>query len=291
MKSAASKFKKVCDKRNQSAQCVVIDDVKALKQGTHRGSKATSKTSTKHKTTEAARRDKMSHHNNTSSNTDLAVPKAEDQDGVIGTLGSETSEDGNIYHCIVCGKTGTIVCCDKCPRSFHPICLHLNENDLPDCWQCPYCPKDATEQDGDRFKEGKYYEELVLKYQSHNGCPGDSEDNDERMHHYCHSVLILDKILAIIDRLLQHDFGYIFAVPVSTIDLPDYHKIVKKPMDLGTIKFDIINSAYSSRLSDFQKVEMNELTEMDYIILEVLKDLELVWHNCLLYNREGKIIY
>jgi hypothetical protein len=355
LNSVASNFKKVCDKQNQGAQCVVIDDVKALKYGTHQGAsqpKATpkakskvtkrSKKSAKHKITKAAQRDKMTHHKSASLNvakspdrkipmirvpkvpanelpsemykgidldpslendyrtvftpngsyvrTDLPVPKAEDQHGVNGTSEFETGEDGNVDYCLICGKAGSVVCCDKCPRSFHHTCLNINENDLPDRWQCPHCPKDTTEQDGDRFKEGKYYEELVLKYQSHDGVPGDNDDNEKRMHHYCQSVLLLDKILAIIDRLLQHDFGNIFAVPVSTKDVPDYRKIVKKPMDLGTIKNNIVNGTYSGRLSDFKRVEMKELSEMEYIILEVLKDLELVWHNCLLYNREGKII-
>ncbi|KAI9922781.1 hypothetical protein PsorP6_000149 [Peronosclerospora sorghi] len=37
---------------------------------------------------------------------------------------------------------GDLVCCDKCPRSFHLKCLRITENDLPEGdWQCEECKK------------------------------------------------------------------------------------------------------------------------------------------------------
>ncbi|KAI9919389.1 hypothetical protein PsorP6_017273 [Peronosclerospora sorghi] len=37
---------------------------------------------------------------------------------------------------------GDLVCCDKCPRSFHLKFLRMTENDLPEGdWQCDECKK------------------------------------------------------------------------------------------------------------------------------------------------------
>jgi hypothetical protein len=60
------------------------------------------------------------------------------QDSYIG-------HDGNKYFCQVCKELGEIVCCDGCPRAFHPTCLPVNgESHLSllrddDPWFCPVC--------------------------------------------------------------------------------------------------------------------------------------------------------
>lgn len=53
--------------------------------------------------------------------------------------------DGNKFYCQVCGGFGEIVCCDGCPRVYHPDCissthpsrLALDRDDDP--WYCPEC--------------------------------------------------------------------------------------------------------------------------------------------------------
>merc|ERR1712146_95280 len=54
--------------------------------------------------------------------------------------------------------------------------------------------------------------------------------------------------------------------------LTDYPVIVKRPMDLGTIKMKLENGEY-------QKAQ------------EVIEDVRLVWTNCKLYNMEGSYFY
>lgn len=53
-------------------------------------------------------------------------------------------DDGNLYFCHFCKGMGNVVCCDGCPRVFHPSCLpegqsklSLNSDDDP--WYCPIC--------------------------------------------------------------------------------------------------------------------------------------------------------
>lgn len=54
-------------------------------------------------------------------------------------------KDGNQYYCQVCSGFGDVVCCDGCPRVFHPLCVPANspsrtslDND-DDPWFCPEC--------------------------------------------------------------------------------------------------------------------------------------------------------
>ncbi|KAI9895848.1 hypothetical protein PsorP6_018616 [Peronosclerospora sorghi] len=55
---------------------------------------------------------------------------------------SERDLDTNLDYCEVCQGAGDLVCCDKCPRSFHLKCLRMTENDLPEgYWQCDECKK------------------------------------------------------------------------------------------------------------------------------------------------------
>ena len=35
---------------------------------------------------------------------------------------------------------------------------------------------------------------------------------------------------------MNHKDGWPFDRPITKVDAPDYHKLIKKPMDLGTIK-------------------------------------------------------
>jgi hypothetical protein len=53
--------------------------------------------------------------------------------------------DGNKFYCQVCKELGEIVCCDGCPRAFHPQCLPEQGESLQsllrddDPWFCPVC--------------------------------------------------------------------------------------------------------------------------------------------------------
>lgn len=46
-------------------------------------------------------------------------------------------ENSNI--CVVCGNSGTLYCCDSCPRSFHEKCHIHPINRKRDPWYCLFC--------------------------------------------------------------------------------------------------------------------------------------------------------
>ena len=71
----------------------------------------------------------------------------------------------------------------------------------------------------------------------------------------------------------KHQFGWPFHTPVDTmkLNLPDYHKIIKHPMDFGCIKKRLENNFYFSAK-------------------ECIKDFNTVFTNCYVYNKAGEDI-
>mmetsp|Transcript_13569 Transcript_13569/g.19940 ORF Transcript_13569/g.19940 Transcript_13569/m.19940 type:complete len:199 (-) Transcript_13569:198-794(-) len=65
-----------------------------------------------------------------------------------------------------------------------------------------------------------------------------------------------------------------FLAPVDWrgLGLPDYPKIIKKPMDLGTVKNKLKTGRYHS-------------------LQDCADDVRLVWKNCMKYNKEDSEIY
>jgi E1A/CREB-binding protein len=74
----------------------------------------------------------------------------------------------------------------------------------------------------------------------------------------------------VLKKLMDAEYGWIFKQPVDPVDLnlPDYFDVVKKPMDLGTVKKKLDNSVYRD-------------------IDEFIGDVRLVFDNAILYNGNG----
>ena len=70
----------------------------------------------------------------------------------------------------------------------------------------------------------------------------------------------------------KHQHGWPFYQPVDTIKLglPDYFKIVKYPMDMGTVKKRLENNYY-------------------WCAQECVDDIKLMFNNCYLYNKPGEV--
>jgi Transcription factor involved in chromatin remodeling, contains bromodomain len=190
-------------------------------------------------------------------------------------------EDGNVDYCSECQKTGDIICCDVCPRGFHAVCLALDTSTLAGRWECPRCLQDSTQQPQD-LVEGTYYlDKLKSVFEQFSSTKAFEQ-----------KVGTLSKIFDAIMVLTEYEFGNIFSEPVDVKAVRDYKKYVKRPMDLGTITSRLLKGSYckaSSRTKD--RVGADGITEMDVVILNVLKDIEQIWHNCFLYNREGEFWY
>ena len=73
-------------------------------------------------------------------------------------------------------------------------------------------------------------------------------------------------------QISQHRFGNIFHNPIKKSEAPDYSDIVKRPMDLKTIKSRVKDGFISNSL-EFQR------------------DIFLMFANAMMYNRPGSEIY
>lgn len=73
-------------------------------------------------------------------------------------------------------------------------------------------------------------------------------------------------------QISQHRNGTIFHNPIRTSEAPDYHDIVKRPMDLKTIKNRVRDGVVTTS-SEYQR------------------DIYLMFANSLMYNRPNSDIY
>lgn len=76
----------------------------------------------------------------------------------------------------------------------------------------------------------------------------------------------------LVDEIIKNKNAWPFTRPVSVSDVPDYFDVIKKPMDFGKIKSKL-------NLGDYRSNE------------QVMKDIELVFYNCDLYNNSSTEIY
>lgn len=77
---------------------------------------------------------------------------------------------------------------------------------------------------------------------------------------------------SLIDEVIKHKYGWPFLKPVSVSEVPDYFDVIKQPMDFSKIKSKLNLGDYST----------NE---------QAMKDVELVFYNCDLYNTSESEIY
>ncbi|CAA3032387.1 transcription factor GTE4-like [Olea europaea var. sylvestris] len=78
----------------------------------------------------------------------------------------------------------------------------------------------------------------------------------------------------LLQRLMKHKHGWVFNEPVDAkaLGLHDYHDIIKRPMDLGTIKDRLSQNWYKSPR-------------------EFAEDVRLVFHNAMTYNPKGQDVH
>ncbi|CAG4924831.1 unnamed protein product [Colias eurytheme] len=100
-----------------------------------------------------------------------------------------------------------------------------------------------------------------------NGTP--SEEPPRRQGRITNQLQFLQK--NVIKAVWKHKFAWPFHQPVDAkkLNLPDYHKIIKKPMDLGTIKKRLESNYY-------------------YSAQECIQDFNTMFTNCYVYNKPGE---
>lgn len=78
-------------------------------------------------------------------------------------------------------------------------------------------------------------------------------------------------IKTVMKAIWKHNFSWPFQQPVDAkkLNLPDYHKIIKQPMDIGTIKKRLENNYY-------------------WTAKEAIQDFNTMFSNCYVYNKPGE---
>ena len=97
-------------------------------------------------TTQEPRRARASLHRKIRSLSDSNPPLQRDG---VPIVSNSLGDDGNQYYCNKCREVGDVVCCDGCPRVYHPWCIPENDPSRisldadDDPWFCPVCMKEG----------------------------------------------------------------------------------------------------------------------------------------------------
>ncbi|XP_053260561.1 transcription intermediary factor 1-alpha isoform X2 [Podarcis raffonei] len=133
---------------------------------------------------------------------------------------SRKDDDPNEDWCAVCQNGGELLCCDKCPKVFHLSCHVPTLRNFPSGeWICTFC-RDLFKPEMEYDCDGpSHVTEEKRKLEGNMGLPPMDQRKCERLLLY----------------LYCHEMSLAFQDPVPPT-VPDYYKIIKKPMDLSTIK-------------------------------------------------------
>ncbi|XP_026678419.1 bromodomain adjacent to zinc finger domain protein 1A [Diaphorina citri] len=161
--------------------------------------------------------------------------------------------------CKVCLDKVPLISCDSCSNGYHMACLEPPLRKIPrGKWTCQACRRLSAvmRRDGEE-------EEVEVLRASHRRC---AKAASSKISHIAQQILSNHSDDGRQSKYCSfHKFTCLFSVP-------DYHRIIGKPMDFGTIKH---------KLNMFQYRNNSE----------VLFDCNLVFDNCFAYNKEDSEIY
>ncbi|XP_072340389.1 transcription intermediary factor 1-alpha-like isoform X2 [Scyliorhinus torazame] len=161
-------------------------------------------------------------------------------------------DDPNEDWCAVCQNGGDLLCCEKCPKVFHLVCHVPALFNFPSGeWICTFCrdpvsPEvvydcDDQWQAGEKRKVGEVSEMTPV---------------DQRK---CENLLL---------SMYCDELSVAFQEPVPASVVPDYYKVIKKPMDMCTVKIKL----QRDHLQSYQRAE------------EFVADVRLIFQNCEEFN-------
>ncbi|XP_044144443.1 E3 ubiquitin-protein ligase TRIM33 isoform X1 [Bufo gargarizans] len=168
--------------------------------------------------------------------------------------GTNKDEDPNEDWCAVCQNGGDLLCCEKCPKVFHLTCHVPTLLSFPSGeWMCTFCRdlnKPEVEYDCDNSQHSK-------KGKTVQGLNPVDQMKCERLllYIYCHELSIE------------------FQEPVPA-SIPNYYKIIKKPMDLSTVK----KKLQKKHSQHYQTPE------------NFVSDVRLIFKNCERFNEMMKVV-
>ena len=210
-------------------------------------------------------------------------------------------DDGSTDYCHYCEKSGDLVMCDACPRSFHRHCLSrpgvagvMAElvDDGDEEWVCRLCRRESEKLPENSVSGDNSMDSIIATTTMLSYCPA-----------FTAKLAALARLREILEFLMLWDYGDVFSVPVTAEDVPLYCEIVRRPMDLGTILSGLATGRYvaeggrarsvSDKMPLLPAPSLATMSSdiLDQATLSVLGDVETVWHNCFLYNRPGSTIF
>ncbi|XP_063221980.1 bromodomain adjacent to zinc finger domain protein 1A isoform X2 [Bacillus rossius redtenbacheri] len=165
--------------------------------------------------------------------------------------------------CDSCGCGGRLLACVNCSHTLHFTCITPSLKKMPKIWKCDRCQNKAHRSRKRKADDSSVKEDEVKK------------DEDEllpsrRSHRRSHALdesLPLDNAVLqdFLTELIHHKDAWPFLKPVLKAQAPDYHLIIKNPMDFGKMK---------------NKLNMLQYTNNSEFVLDAI----LVFDNCYTYN-------
>lgn len=207
---------------------------------------------------------------------------------------SEDSDaDGDV--CKTCNTDATDLSCCSCKDCYHLECTGLRRMPRGN-WLCSSCKSqedkkrkvivdsESESSNDEEYEETESTRAPKAKRQRRskakdNNISSTNDDvnknnNNSRRIRRTDEFLKLDTIALydLLDQVMKHEDAWPFLRPVSQSEVPDYHTIIKNPMDFARIKSKLNMCRY--RTND-----------------EVMSDIQLVFRNCDTYNTQGNDIY
>lgn len=183
----------------------------------------------------------------------------DDDDNLDSLLESEEQVEVSKEPCKSCGKDGSELQCEKCSKCFHLSCAEPRMRKAPrGKWTCEKCKIKASSSK----KADALNDDGISRRRSRRSLDVDGDD------------LPLDNaaLQELLEEVIRHKDAWAFTRPVLKSEVPDYHTIIKRPMDFGTIR--------------------HKLNVLDYRnTSEVLADALLVFENCDMYNQPDTDVY
>ncbi|KAF8781842.1 Bromodomain adjacent to zinc finger domain like protein [Argiope bruennichi] len=185
--------------------------------------------------------------------------------------------------CVICGTKGKLIECETCPKTFHLNCLEPPLAKMPKGkWYCSGCnltrPKKSKKSNANKEKETpkeketkETAEKTPKKAESTSTSKSKSSEKKKKEEKKKEPEPVGNVDLApcstILEEMQKHEDAWPFLTPVNTKQFPTYRKVIKKPMDMQTMKNKLEAGQYKCR-EDFAN------------------DARLIFDNCETFNED-----
>ncbi|XP_071035935.1 bromodomain adjacent to zinc finger domain protein 2B isoform X6 [Parasteatoda tepidariorum] len=191
--------------------------------------------------------------------------------------------------CVICGTKGKLIKCETCPKTFHLNCLEPPLAKMPKGkWYCSGCsltrPKKSKKSNSNKEKEApketkeaekpekpekpkKAEKDQTPKSKSSEKKKKEKEKEKEKEKTPPPGNKDLAPCGSILDEMQKHEDAWPFLTPVNTKQFPTYRKVIKKPMDIQTMRGRLDSGQYKNRE-------------------EFANDARLIFDNCETFNED-----